>query len=70
MCKEREVKMIEMELDLEEDTVTGLLDYARKNIINDEKALINWAANVILTEIVETDGECLKDVKENENGEG
>ena len=58
---EKEIKMVEIELDLEENTVTKLLKYARENIINDEKALINWAVNVILAEMV-------KKNKEEENG--
>ncbi len=61
MCKETEVKMIDIELDLDKDTVDKLLEYARDNILKDEKALINWAANDMLSQIVETDGECLKE---------
>ena len=54
-----------MELDLDENTAKGLVEYAKTNIINDEKALINWAVNDMLAKIVETDGKCLKDIKEN-----
>ena len=68
MCEEREITMIEMEIDLDEKTHAKVLEYAKENILNDEKALINWAVNVMLSEIVETDGECLKQ-KEKENGE-
>ena len=59
--KEKKVEMVEMELDLSEDTITGLLEYAKENILNDKDALINWAVNAILREVVETDGKVLED---------
>lgn len=40
---ERDVKYVELDIDMSDDTSEMLLDYARKNIMNDEKALINWA---------------------------
>ena len=58
---EKEVKMIEIELDLEEKTIDGLLEYAKINILNDRDALINWAANDILQKIVDSNGEILKE---------
>lgn len=60
MSKDKIIKMVEMELDLSEDVIKGLCKYALKNIKNDKEALINYAANKILTEIVETKGKCLK----------
>ena len=58
--KDKIIKMCEMELDLDEKTIKGLCEYALKEIKNDRDALVNYAANKILTQIVETDGECLK----------
>ena len=58
---EKEVKMIEIELDLEEKTIDGLLEYAKINILNDRDALINWAANDILQKMVDSNGEILKE---------
>tara|TARA_R110000824_G_scaffold8429_8_gene38209 strand:- start:2009 stop:2350 length:342 start_codon:yes stop_codon:yes gene_type:complete len=59
--KETKVEMVEMEMDLSEDTVTGLLEYAKVNILKDKDALINWAVNDILEEVVKTDGKILGD---------
>jgi len=58
------VQMVEIELDLDEKVIDGLIEYALKNIKNDRNALINYAANKILKEIVETDGDCLNCLKE------
>ena len=58
------VMMHEIELNLAEDVIDGLCQFALDNIKNDKKALINYAANLVLERIVETDGECLKDLKE------
>ena len=65
MCKEKEIKMVEIELDLDEKIINGLITHAKTNILKDKKALINWAVNDILLQIVETDGKCLKRRKEN-----
>gem|GEM_PF-6163455 len=65
MENEREVKMIEFEMDLEEKMVEGLIEYAKANMVNDTNALINWAVNDILKKVVESDGQILGDeVKE------
>lgn len=40
---EREVKMIELDVDIPSDAKNALLEMARKNILKDEKALLNWA---------------------------
>lgn len=75
--KETKVEMVEMELDISEDTITGLVKYAKENIINDKDALLNWAVTDILKQIVDTDGKILEDSlsdldnnnnKENEDG--
>jgi len=57
----KEVTMIELELDLDNDIVKALIEYASSNIVNDDQALINWAVNDILKKVVEE--------KEKENGE-
>lgn len=40
---EREVKMIELDVDIPNDAKNALLEMARKDILKDEKALLNWA---------------------------
>jgi hypothetical protein len=61
---EKKVKMVEIELDLDEKTHTRLIEYAKEHIIHDEAALINWAANNAFEEIIETDGKCLGEPEE------
>lgn len=58
--KDKIITMHEMELDLDQKTIDGLCEWALKNIKNDRDALVNYAVNKVLGEIVETDGECLK----------
>lgn len=58
------VQMVEIELDLDKKVIDGLIEYALENIKNDHGALVNYAANKILKEIAETDGECLNCLKE------
>ena len=48
---EREVKMIEMELELDEDLIEKLVAHGKENI--DREALINWSVNDILKKVVE-----------------
>jgi len=60
MSEEKEVKFVEIELDLDQITINGLIEHATKNILNDKEALINWAANDILE----------KKIEEIENGKG
>ena len=50
---ERDVVMKEIELDLDEEIIEKLLDHAKENILGDKDALINWAVNDILKQIVE-----------------
>jgi len=57
----KEIKMIEMELDLSEDTIQGIIEFALERIKNDKKALINYGVNEMLKEIVDTEGECLSE---------
>jgi len=52
MKKEKEIKLIEIELDLEQDIIDRLIEHAKKNIVNDKQALIDWSVNDILLQIV------------------
>jgi len=64
--KEKKDKIIifhEIELDLEDHVIKGLCVYALREIKNDTQALVNYAANKILEEVVATDGKCLKGLK-------
>jgi len=58
---EKSIRMVNMDIDLDEKVYNGLVDYALENIKDDKEALINYAVNKALGEIVRTDGECLKD---------
>lgn len=40
---EREVKMIELDVDIPEQVKQALLKMASRDILKDEKALLNWA---------------------------
>ena len=40
---ERDIKYVELDIDMGENVHNMLLQYAKENIMNDEKALINWA---------------------------
>jgi len=60
MKKDKIVKMVEIEFDLPEETIEGLIKLAKDTIVNDRQALINYGVNYCLSKIVETDGECLK----------
>lgn len=51
--KEKIVKMVEIEMDLDANIIKGLVQYAKVNIINDKDALINWAVNHILKLVYE-----------------
>ena len=39
----REIKMVEVDVDIPSDAKKGLLEMARHGILKDEKALLNWA---------------------------
>ncbi len=77
---EKIVEMVEMELEFDEDTVDYLINHAKENIINDKQALINWATNDILKQMVDNrkkrplteveEHDLIKKVKELENGKG
>jgi len=60
MNKDKIVKMVEIEFDLPEETIEGLIKIAKDTIVNDRQALINYGADYCLRKIVETNGECLK----------
>ena len=49
MAKEKEIKMLEIELEIDNETVKKLCDYALEEIKNDINALVNYAANKILS---------------------
>ena len=53
---DRVIKMVEFDLDLEDYVVEFLLKYAKDNIVNDNKALVNWAASDILSKQLATEG--------------
>ena len=60
MKKDKVVKMVEIELDLEDDVIDGVVAFALEAIKNDRQALINYGVNKMLKQIIETDGKCLK----------
>jgi hypothetical protein len=62
---EREVKMVEFDIDLDNDTREKLLDLARVQILEDEDALLNWVINKLLKEMVER-GESTDECSSNE----
>jgi hypothetical protein len=59
MKKDKIITMHEIELDLEGKVINGLCEYALKMIKNDTAALVSYAANKILEEVVRTNGACL-----------
>ena len=46
--KERIVKMVEMELEMDDSLIEPMKKYALETIRNDEKALLNYAVNKAL----------------------
>ena len=64
MSKEKEIKMIEIELELSDKVIDGVVEFAFETIKNDKQALLNYWVDKILEKIVETDGEILKKSKE------
>jgi len=61
--KEKIIKMVEIEIDLDEKTADHLVKYALKNIKNDKPSLINYAVNKILLEMIEKKDKCLENFK-------
>ena len=57
------IRLIEMEVDLDEEVIDGIAKLAYKEIKNDKAALFNYGARKALELIVSTDGECLKELK-------
>lgn len=55
ILKERDVKYVEMDLDMTEETYDLLVEYGKKNIIKDKQALLNWAFIDILTKSCEVE---------------
>lgn len=56
---ERDILMKEISIELDLDTIEGMLAFARSRIVNDRDALINYGVNLALKEIVESEGKCL-----------
>ena len=65
MSKDKEIKMIEMEIDLDKDLYDKLIPYALKEIEKDEPALINYIVNKALIHAVKNEKEFKKLVKKN-----
>ena len=63
MKKDKIIKMVEIELDISEEVVEKVVEFALEKIKNDRNALINYGVNELLREVVETDGKCLKGLK-------
>jgi hypothetical protein len=59
--------MEEIKIDLDENTLNTLIDFARSKIVNDKQALINYGVNYALKEIIngavdlDTDNKCKKE---------
>lgn len=51
--EEKDVIMKEITLDLEDDVIEGIVDFARSKVVNDKQALINYGANIILKEVID-----------------
>ncbi len=66
MKKDKIIKMVEIEIELNKETENWLVKYALKNIKNDKPSLVNYAINKILLEMIKTKGSCLGKLK-NEN---
>ncbi len=45
---EKKVEMVELDVTFTDDEAEKFITYARKYIVNDEAALINWAINDML----------------------
>ncbi len=48
----KKIMMEEIEIDLDEETLNTLVDFARSKIVNDRQALINYGVNYALKEII------------------
>ena len=60
--KERPVKCWDMDMEMSPKEEEALLNYAKANIINDKKCLLNWAINSGLENYInslETKNNCL-----------
>ena len=55
----KDIVMKEITLDLDDDIVEGVIEFARSKIVNDKQALINYGVNLILKEIVDKNGTSL-----------
>ena len=57
MKEDKEITMVEIELDLNKETYDKLIEYAKENIVNDEQALLNWGVTHALEEIIKENEE-------------
>ena len=64
MKKERIVKMVEMEMELDQDLIEPMKKYALKMIAEDEQALLNYGINLALRYYIEADGQLNGIIKE------
>jgi hypothetical protein len=51
---EKHVDMVEFDVDLSEQEIDQLCNYALEHIKNDKKALVNYAVNDILKEMIDS----------------
>jgi len=58
--KDKEIKMVEIEMDLPNDVIEGLIQFATEAIKNDRQALLNYGVNKALEEVIKSNGKCLK----------
>ena len=63
MKKDKIIKMVEIELELDNDIIDKIIAYALEKIKSDNKALINYGVNLLLEEVAKTDGKCLGECK-------
>ena len=52
--KDKIIEMHEIELDLENDVIEAMIDFARSRVVNDRKELINYGVNYALKEIIKS----------------
>ena len=49
--KEKIIKMVEIEVEMDEHVLERMIEVARSRIVNDRQALINYGVNLALKEI-------------------
>ena len=53
LSDEQEIKMIQFTIDINMRTRQYLLHYGRQHIVNDEDAIINYAVNKLMREMID-----------------